>query len=51
MKSYMDAEGLEMYPMLCQLYIEVCDLTNERYELGTQVEISLKKYLPEKDRW
>ncbi len=44
-KSYMDDEDLEVYKRLCQLHIEVCDLTNtwpkeEKYELGSQVRRS-----------
>ena len=45
MKSYLDVEDLEVYQRLCQLHIEVCDLTHgwpqeERYELGSQVRRS-----------
>jgi four helix bundle protein len=44
-KSYLDVEDLEVYRMLCQLHIEVCDLTHhwpseEKYELGSQVRRS-----------
>ena len=44
-KSYMDVEDLEVYKKLCQLHIEVCDLTHqwpleEKYELGSQVRRS-----------
>ena len=44
-KSYMEVEDLEVYKMLCQLHIEVCDLTHqwpleEKYELGSQVRRS-----------
>ena len=44
-KSYMDVEDLEVYKKLCQLHIEVCDLTHtwpqeEKYELGRQVRRS-----------
>jgi len=40
-KSYLDVEVLEVYRMLCQLHIDVCDLTHqwpleEKYELGSQ---------------
>jgi four helix bundle protein len=40
-KNYMDVEDLEVYKKLCQLHIEVCDLTRswpheEKYELGGQ---------------
>lgn len=39
---YLDVEDLEVYQKLCQLHIDVCDLTHqwpqeERYELGSQV--------------
>jgi four helix bundle protein len=45
MKNYMDVEDLEVYKKLCQLHIQVCDLTHqwpseERYELGSQVRRS-----------
>jgi four helix bundle protein len=41
----MDVEDLEVYKKLCQLHIEVCDLTHtwpqeERYELGSQARSS-----------
>ncbi len=44
-KSYMDVEDLEVYRRLCQLHIEVCDLTHswpheEKYELGSQARRS-----------
>jgi len=44
-KSYLDVEDLEVYKKLCQLHMEVCDLTHqwpreERYELGSQVRRS-----------
>jgi four helix bundle protein len=44
-KNYMDVEDLEVYKKLCQLYIEVCDLTHtwpqeEKYELGSQARRS-----------
>ena len=44
-KNYLDVEDLEVYKMLCQLHIEVCDLTHqwpleEKYELGSQVRRS-----------
>jgi hypothetical protein len=37
----MEVEDLEVYKKLCQLHIEVCDLTRswpheEKYELGSQ---------------
>ena len=40
-KNYMDVEDLEVYKKLCQLHIEVYDLTRswpheEKYELGSQ---------------
>ncbi len=39
---YLDVEDLEVYQKLCQLHIDVCDLTHqwpqeEKYELGSQV--------------
>jgi 23S rRNA-intervening sequence protein len=42
MKSYMEVEDLEVYRKLCQLHIEICDLSHtwpseEKYELGSQV--------------
>jgi|GEM_PF-140056 len=42
MKSYMDVEDLEVYRKLCQLHIEICDLSHtwpseEKYELGSQI--------------
>ncbi len=44
-KKYFDVEDLEVYRRLCQLHIEVCDLTHkwpreEKYELGSQVRRS-----------
>jgi four helix bundle protein len=41
----MDVEDLDVYRKLCQLHIEVCDLTHtwpkeEKYELGSQVRRS-----------
>ena len=44
-KSYLVVEDLEVYRKLCQLHIEVCELTKgwpqeERYELGSQVRRS-----------
>jgi four helix bundle protein len=44
-KNYLDVEDLEDYQKLCQLHIDVCDLTNtwpkeEKYELGSQVRRS-----------
>jgi four helix bundle protein len=44
-KSYLDVEDLDVYKMLCQLHIEVCNLTKtwpkeEKYELGSQVRRS-----------
>ena len=44
-KGYLEVEDLEVYQMLCDLHIEVCDLTHEwpreeRYELGSQVRRS-----------
>jgi four helix bundle protein len=44
-KNYLEVEDLEVYEKLCQLHIEVCDLTHtwpqeEKYELGSQVRRS-----------
>ena len=44
-KKYLEVEDLEIYKKLCQLDIEVCDLTRtwpkeEKYELGSQVRRS-----------
>lgn len=44
-KTYMTVEDLEVYRKLCQLHLEVCDITHqwpaeERYELGSQVRRS-----------
>jgi four helix bundle protein len=44
-KSFMDVEDLDVYKKLCQLHIEVCDLTHTwpqegKYELGSQVRRS-----------
>jgi four helix bundle protein len=44
-KSFMDVEDLEVYQKLCQLHLEVCDVTHqwpqeERYELGSQARRS-----------
>ena len=44
-KKYLDVEDLEVYKKLCQLHIDVCDLTHkwpkeEKYELGSQVRRS-----------
>ncbi len=44
-KTYMDVEDLTVYRKLCELHIEVCDLTRawpqeEKYELGSQVRRS-----------
>jgi len=41
-KTYLDVEDLQVYQKLCQLYLEICDLshtwpTEERYELGSQI--------------
>jgi len=45
MKSYVDVEDLGVYKRLCQLHIDVCDLTHrwpqeEKYELGSQARRS-----------
>ena len=44
-KDYMEVENLQVYQKLCQLHIEVCDLSHawpseERYELGSQIRRS-----------
>jgi len=44
-KTYLAVEDLEVYRKLCQLHLDVCDLTHdwpqeERYELGSQVRRS-----------
>ncbi len=44
-KNFMDVEDLEVYKKLCQLHIQVCDLTHdwpreEKYELGSQIRRS-----------
>jgi four helix bundle protein len=44
-KNYLDVEDLEVYKRLCQLHIDVCDLTHtwpkeEKYELGSQARRS-----------
>jgi four helix bundle protein len=44
-KTYLDVEDLHVYQKLCQLHIEVCDLSHgwpaeERYELGSQIRRS-----------
>ncbi len=44
-KNYLDVEDLEVYMRLCQLHIDVCDLTHawpkeEKYELGSQARRS-----------
>jgi len=43
--TYLAVEDLDVYRKLCQLHLEVCDLTHqwpreERYELGSQVRRS-----------
>ncbi len=45
MKSYRDVEDLEVYGKLCQLHLDVCELTHgwppeEKYEIGSQVRRS-----------
>ena len=45
MKTHMDVEDLTVYRKLCQLHIEICDLSRgwpaeEKYELGSQVRRS-----------
>ena len=44
-RTYLDVEDLQVYQKLCQLHIEVCDLSHEwpaeeRYELGSQIRRS-----------
>jgi four helix bundle protein len=44
-KNYLEVEDLEVYKRLCQLHIDVCDLTHawpqeEKYELGSQARRS-----------
>lgn len=44
-KNYLDVKDLEVYMRLCQLHIDVCDLTHawpkeEKYELGSQARRS-----------
>ncbi|MGD1973452.1 MAG: four helix bundle protein [Desulfobacterales bacterium] len=44
-KNYLDVEDLEVYKKLCEIHIEVFDLTHnwpqeEKYELGSQVRRS-----------
>jgi len=44
-KTYLDVEDLQVYQMLCQLHLEICDLSHtwpaeEKYELGSQIRRS-----------
>lgn len=44
-KTFLDVDDLEVYKKLCQLHIEICDLTHqwpkeEKYELGSQIRRS-----------
>jgi four helix bundle protein len=44
-RTYLQVQDLDVYRKLCQLHLEVCDLTHEwpaeeRYELGSQVRRS-----------
>jgi four helix bundle protein len=44
-KSFLRVEDLDVYRRLCQLHIEICDLSHvwpseERYELGSQIRRS-----------
>ena len=44
-KNYLDVQDLEVYKKLCQLHIDVCDLSckwpqEEKYELGSQARRS-----------
>jgi hypothetical protein len=48
-KNYLDVEDLDVYKRLCQLHIDVCDLTHgwpkeEKYELGSQARRSSNSY-------
>ena len=55
MKGYLEVEDLEVYQKLCQLHIEICDLSHawppeEKYEIGSQVwqdrrSTSLRKFM------
>ena len=45
MKNYLRVEDLEVYIKLCQLHIEICEMSRkwpqeEKYELGSQVRRS-----------
>ncbi len=45
MKAYLDIEDLEVYRKLCELHLEVCELSQEwpkeeKYELGSQIRRS-----------
>ena len=44
-KTYLDVEDLQVYQKLCQLHLEICDLSHawpaeERHELGSQIRRS-----------
>ena len=44
-KTYLDVEDLQVYQLLCQLHLEVCEISyawpgEERYELGSQIRRS-----------
>jgi four helix bundle protein len=44
-KTYLDVEDLQVYQKLCQLHLEICDISHawpaeERYELGSQIRRS-----------
>jgi four helix bundle protein len=44
-RTYMDVEDLDVYRRLCQLHIDVCEVSHqwpseEKYELGSQVRRS-----------
>jgi len=44
-RTYLDVEDLDVYRKLCQLHIDVCDLSQawppeEKYEIGSQVRRS-----------
>jgi four helix bundle protein len=41
-RTYLDVEDLDVYQRLCQLHIEICDMTHlwpkeETYEIGSQI--------------
>jgi four helix bundle protein len=45
MKSFLEVEDLDVYRKLCQLHIEICELSHEwpseeKYEIGSQIRRS-----------